>query len=483
VNELRKDPIINRWVIIDKERGRGPNGVHRPKMRPTEEFCAFCPGNESKMPPEILSYRTEGTFPNASGWLLRVVPDKLPVLQIEGELGEQTEGIFEKMNGIGAHELIIETPFHGTTMATLSEMSLAHVLWAYRDRLLDLQRDRRFRYMLISKSHGASNMASFLHSHSQLFALPIVPGHVREEWEGAQNYFSEKGRCAFCDIVTQEVSGGVRVITQSSRFIVLAPFASRVPFETWILPREHQCTFENMPSVDIGLLAGTLKNVLMRMDWALEQPPYEMVLHTSPVHEDSSQFYHWYLELTPRLSPVDIERRMGLAINPTPPEEAAHILRNAVEAREITEWDLFVCHASEDKDSIVRPLVQKMQEKGLTVWYDELSLKLGDSLSRAINKGLSSSRYGLVILSPAFFSKEWPRRELDGLLTQEMQGRKIILPIWHNINFEEVQRHSPILADRLAVSSSEGLDVIIHKLLDAMAESSYPSYARRREKG
>ena len=170
--------------------------------------CPFCPGNELKTPPEILAYGRNGASANTSGWNIRVVPNRFPALGIEGELDREGEGLFDKMNGIGAHEVIIETPQHQTTLAQLPQKSVEDVFWAYRDRMLDLKNDKRFRYVLIFKNHGEAAGASVEHPHSQLIALPIVPRRVREEVDNCWHYYDEKERCIFCDIIRQERDTG-----------------------------------------------------------------------------------------------------------------------------------------------------------------------------------------------------------------------------------------------------------------------------------
>jgi len=179
--ELRKDPITGRWVIISTDRGKRPNDFLRESVFPKPpQNCPFCPGNEGKTPPEILAYGRNGTGTNTPGWNIRVVPNRFPALGIEGELDREGEGLFDKMNGIGAHEVVIETPQHQTTLAQLPQKSIEDVLWAYRDRMLDLKNDKRFRYVLIFKNHGEAAGASVEHPHSQLIALPIVPRRVRD---------------------------------------------------------------------------------------------------------------------------------------------------------------------------------------------------------------------------------------------------------------------------------------------------------------
>jgi len=330
--ELRKDPIIGRWVIISTDRAKRPTDFARaaPLAR-SGSFCPFCSGNEAKTPPEILAYRGNGQGPNSPGWFVRVVPNKFPALGIEGDLNRQGEGLFDKMNGIGAHEVIIETPEHEATLASLSEKRVEDVLWAFRDRMLDLKKDKRFRYILIFKNHGSAAGASLEHSHSQLIALPIVPKRVLEEVDGSKNYYGYKERCIYCDIIQQEEDSGVRVIAENQDFLTIAPYAPRFPFETWILPKEHESAFENSQTHFYENLARALKNLVMRVDAVLEKPAYNVVLHTSPVVEANNDYYHWHVEMMPKLTSVaGFEWGTGFYINPTPPEEAAKFLREAV---------------------------------------------------------------------------------------------------------------------------------------------------------
>ncbi|MBV8208062.1 MAG: DUF4931 domain-containing protein, partial [Acidobacteria bacterium] len=202
--ELRKDPIVGRWVIISTDRAKRPTDFDRDQVKIKGGFCPFCPGHENKTPPEVLAYRPNPAERDTPGWTVRVVPNKFPALGIEGNLGRQAEGMFDRMNGIGAHEVVIETSDHSQTLATLPDKRVEDVLWAFRDRILDLKQDKRFRYILIFKNHGEAAGASLEHAHCQLIALPIVPKQVVEELEGAKEYFRYKERCIFCDIIQQE---------------------------------------------------------------------------------------------------------------------------------------------------------------------------------------------------------------------------------------------------------------------------------------
>ena len=328
--ELRKDPVTGRWVIIATDRARRPSDFsHEPVPPPGARFCPFCYGNEQKTPPEILAYRPEGGS-NGPGWSVRVVPNKFPVLGIEGELNRQGDGMFDRMNGIGAHEVIIETPDHNTNMAEMPEKQLEEVLYAYRDRILDLKRDFRFRYMVVFKNFGEAAGATLEHPHSQLIALPVIPKRVKEEVDGAKLYFDFKERCVYCDIMRQEETSGVRLVIETERFVAIEPYAPRFPFETWILPRRHESHFENSDPASLQNLAWVLRSTLRKMDRVLEHPAYNFILHSAPVQEAGMLSYHWHFEIIPKLTKVaGFEWGTGFYINPTPPEESAKFLREA----------------------------------------------------------------------------------------------------------------------------------------------------------
>ena len=226
--------------------------------------------------------------------------------------------------------MIIETPDHGKTLATMTEPEIERVLWAFRERVLDLKQDRRFRYILIFKNHGAAAGATLEHTHSQLIALPIVPDFVRDEVDGARRHFMAKERCVFCDIIRQEVASGQRVIHENADIVALSPYAPRFPFETWLLPKTHGARFEEAPRQAYESLARMLKAILQRMNRALETPPYNLIIHSAPFSEDTTDFYHWHVELMPKLTrTAGFESGTGFYINPTSPEEATQVLRSA----------------------------------------------------------------------------------------------------------------------------------------------------------
>jgi len=326
--ELRKDPIVGRWVIIATERAK------RPVTAKSDYFsgsgsCPFCEGNEINTPGEIIAYRNRDTKPNEKGWRVRVVPNKFPALQIEGELRKRGEGIYDMMNGVGAHEVIIDCPFHEVTITQLTEENIREILWVYRDRLVDLKKDPRFVYGMLFKNVGASAGASLEHSHSQLIVTPIVPINVWEEMTGALEFFNYRGRCIYCDMIHQELMTGKRIVLDTPNFLSFSPYASRFPFEVWIVPKKHTSHYENIQKTEVDELGTVLKTTLLKLETALQRPAYNYIIHTAPFDTQPLPHYHWHIEIIPRLTRVaGFEWGTGFYINTVAPEDAAQVLRD-----------------------------------------------------------------------------------------------------------------------------------------------------------
>ena len=330
--DLRKDPIVGRWVIIAHERARRPHDFKGDVQAAAEPHgvCPFCEGKEHETPPEVLSYRDRGTRPDSPGWRVRVVPNRFPALKIEGLLNKRGEGIYDMMAGVGAHEVIIENPRHVLSMAELDEENIREVLWVYRDRLVDLKRDSRFVHGMLFKNVGAAAGASLEHSHSQLIVTPIVPISVAEEMTGSLEFYKYRGRCIYCDMVHQEIATEKRVVLDTSHFTAFCPYASRFPFETWIVPKQHSSHYENIPKSGVDDLASVLRQVLKKLEIALDYPPYNYIIHTAPFDHLELTHYHWHLEIIPRLTKIaGFEWGTGFYINPVPPEDSARFLREA----------------------------------------------------------------------------------------------------------------------------------------------------------
>ncbi|MBI3920449.1 MAG: galactose-1-phosphate uridylyltransferase [Armatimonadetes bacterium] len=347
--ELRKDPIVDRWVIIAKERGQRPHDFKPEPASPGSGFCPFCSGHEGKTPAEVWAIRENGSAPNSEGWQVRVVPNKFPALAIEGGLDRQGLGMFDMMNGVGAHEVIVETPNHDWKVGDATEEELSKVLWAYRERLLDLQKDLRFRYCLVFRNYGQAAGASLAHPHSQLIAIAITPKRVKEELNAARDWYLEKERCIFCDVLRQELAMRDRVVLENDHFAVLSPFASRFPFEVNILPKRHSHDFTTMTDQESVSLARTLRETMKRIEVTLQDPPYNYVLHTAPNAGATAGppradrwttlecDFHWHIEIVPRLTKIaGFEWGTGFYINPVAPEQSTRFLQEAIIVEEET---------------------------------------------------------------------------------------------------------------------------------------------------
>ena len=336
MSELRKDPLIGRWIIISTERGKRPHDfVSAPQETIDGGDCSFCKGNEQMTHPEISALRPNKSKPNTPGWQVRVVPSDVALMQIEGEMGRRGKGMYDMMNGIGAHEIIIDTPEHIANIADLDEDQIAKVFGVYANRMKDLNGDDRIKYVLIFKNFGISAGASTIgHSHTQLIALPVNTRRVKEELLGARRYYEYRERCIFCDMIQQEIEAGARIIEKTDSFIAFTPFASRFPFEIMVLPLKHSCDFHT--SNDPKGLAKIMKSVMRRISIGLKCPPYNFIIHSAPFRRMTSAGhwktieydYHWHIEIMPRLTKVaGFEWGSGFYINPTPPEQAAEFLR------------------------------------------------------------------------------------------------------------------------------------------------------------
>ncbi len=330
MGELRRDPIVDRWVIVNLDEAGGPDSFEKENHALKQEaVCQFCPGREHQTPPEIEALRPSGGASNTPGWQARVVPNKFPVLRIEGDLDRRGLGIFDMSNGIGAHEIVIETPVHDKNLADFTNQEMHEVIKKYWHRCLALSGDKRFKYVLIFKNFGESAGASLEHPHSQIIALPMVPKYVLEELHGAKSYFDYRGRCIYCDMIGQEHSDKERMVAENKEFVVFCPYAPRYPFESWIVPKRHEAHFTGMTDVEQYSLGCILKETLFRMKSALANPSYNFFIHTSPVQYAYQVSYHWHIEVIPKLTRVaGFEWGTGFYYVPTAPERAAKFLRD-----------------------------------------------------------------------------------------------------------------------------------------------------------
>ena len=328
--ELRKDPMMRRWVVMAPDRAKRPMQSVQTPVSVGTDFDPFAEGNEASTPPEILAFRNPDSVANGPGWRVRVVPNKYPALQFEASLEISREGIYEMMNGLGTHEVIIECPHNETNLSRLGVDNVREVMAAYRDRMIDLKRDRRLAHALIFKNNGILAGASLPHSHSQLIASPVVPIAIWEEIQGALEYFNNQRRSIFDEMILQEVATGTRMVLDSPGFVAFCPYASRFPFETWVLPKEQCSHFENIRPESIDELGYVMKTVLGKQERVLDDPPYNYVLHSAPFDQLELPHFRWHFEIFPRLTRVaGFEWGSGFYINPVFPEDAAKRLRDA----------------------------------------------------------------------------------------------------------------------------------------------------------
>jgi UDPglucose--hexose-1-phosphate uridylyltransferase len=326
--ELRQNAATKEWVIIATERSRRPHDFRGPERAPSEESphspsCPFCPGNESMTPPEVFR------LPDGNGaWNVRVVPNRFAALVPEGSLQRKEQSFFRSMDAVGRHEVVIETPYHNQPIALADTRQVESALQGLRARYLALREDSRLRSILIFKNHGVAAGTSLEHPHFQIAATPIVPHQLRMWFREAAQYWDDTGRCVHCDMCDEELKDGRRIILQSPHFVVFHPFASRSPFETWLFPRRHSACYGHINDAELADLAVVLKSVLGKLYTALNNPAFNMILHTAPVPDEAEDYYLWHIQIILRLTnPAGFEMGSGMYINTALPEETAAFIR------------------------------------------------------------------------------------------------------------------------------------------------------------
>jgi UDPglucose--hexose-1-phosphate uridylyltransferase len=336
LNELRKDPLLGRWIAV-LSRSRPPSEYTQtvPRETANETSCILCPGREAETPKEIM--RSDYSPPADPGrkWATRVIANFEPVFTVEGDLGRRGEGMYDAMNGIGAHEIIIESPYHDVPPEDMGLDQMTRVVHTYRDRMADLEKDTRLRYTLIYKNYGRAAGAANAHPASCLVSTPVIPKRVKEELANAKQYFAYKERCIFCDIMREEMRTEKRIIIESRYYIAFCPYASKFAFETWLLPKRHDCAFQDIRAEELEDLAFVLSSVLKKLRALFPDLSYNYFLHSSPnrvIRKDHwhtlGEDFHWHLEIIPRfIRTTGFEWGSGFYILPTSPEDAAKYLR------------------------------------------------------------------------------------------------------------------------------------------------------------
>lgn len=334
---LRFDPTTRDWVIFAPSRARRPHELRgacpERTAEPPGKACPFCPGNERLTPPEIFRVPDRGSSKPAD-WRVRVVPNLFPALRIEEPTDGGTDGApsFRHRGGCGAHEVIIESPEHDTILAQQPVEQIEALLHTMRQRHNDLLRDPRFQMIVLFKNHGEAAGTSLRHPHCQLIATPVVPRLLRARLTIATDYFDMTGQCLYCVLRNDELEAGQRVIAQNTEFVAFLPYASHVPFETWILPRAHHASFGDITNSQLGPLAQLLKTVLQKLFRGLENPDYNLTINTVPRGDEDKNYFLWHIAILPRLTtPAGFELGSGMSINTVLPEEAAEYLRGVNE--------------------------------------------------------------------------------------------------------------------------------------------------------
>jgi len=337
MSELRQDPPTKRWVVLATERAKRPSdfasATPREEVPAHDPKCPFCPGNESRTPPELLAYRPDGGEPNGPGWQVRVIPNAFPALAPKGELVVESPFFFTRATGIGAHEVVVETPLHNHPPALMEVAEILQVIRAAAQRFLALSQDHRLSYIAFFRNKGKVAGCSLVHPHSQIIATPIAPTNIREEIEQARRYYDDRVGCVYCDLLEREKTEGKRVVADTGDFLIFEPFASRWPFETWIVPWRHAPILDPSDEHRLVALAQAFSTALRAIYKAADDPDYNLVLHEAPLRDSCEDYYHWHIEIVPRLStPAGFELGTGIWINTVMPEDAAEFLRQFVEA-------------------------------------------------------------------------------------------------------------------------------------------------------
>jgi len=329
LSEIRQDPTTKEWVIIASNRGKRPRYFMKKQQKrslpPYQPSCPFCRGNEHLSSKEILRYPAEGP-----DWRVRVITNKYPALVPQGSTQQREEiGFFTKMNGVGVHDVIVETPVHNRFIPLMEDQEVEELLTVYRERYNQLSREPRVKLITIFKNHGEAAGTSLIHPHSQLVATPIVSAELRQQFEVAIAHYNDTGRCLYQDIIDHELRVGERIVMDTEGFVVFHPFASRMPFETWIVPKRGQASFGSVPTKDLANLAQVLRITLLKLYLSLNDPDFNYAIHTAPVGDESKDYYHWHIRIMPRLTSIaGFEIGSGMYINAAFPEETADFIRN-----------------------------------------------------------------------------------------------------------------------------------------------------------
>ncbi|MGE5381780.1 MAG: DUF4931 domain-containing protein [Methylocystaceae bacterium] len=327
MGEIRKDMVRDQWVVVNLDRVVKPRDLPVPRLGKSEAiggFCPFCPGNEAITPPEWLAVRPQGSPPNSSGWDIRAIPNKFTAFSLLTAFTEADDGLNQYRSGFGDHEVIIESPEHGVEFHQHNLDRVSSVLQVVQTRFNDLTSDQRIKHIQIYKNRGLFAGASLHHSHLQLISLP----YATNQYQGAEKYYAVTGRCLWCDMLEREKQLNERIIAREKGYTVLAPYASRFSYETWIVPDEHQPDISRLDTEQLRNLGSLMLKTSGLLVDLLNNPSYNIVFNNGPVNVPHREPYHWYIEIFPRLIvQAGVEVATGMYMNPISPEWAAENMR------------------------------------------------------------------------------------------------------------------------------------------------------------
>ena len=326
---IRQDPTTKEWVIVATERAKRPDDFKKVKDSrfppPHDATCPFCPGYEAETPPELLRLLDH----KSHEWRVRVIPNKFAALSGRGEAIRREEGLlFREMEGVGFHEVIVETPLHNQMIPFMDTSHVEQILFACQSRYRTLREDPRIKNIMIFKNYGDRAGTSLEHPHCQLVATPVAPLLIRKKYEVAITHYDDTGRCLYCDLLDEERRVNTRLLFETEHFVVFHPFASRLPFETWIVPKRRQSSFGQVEGESLTDLARVLKKTLHTLYTALCDPDYNYIIHSSPTTDESKDYFLWHIQILPRLTTIaGFELGSGIFINTMLPENSAKFLR------------------------------------------------------------------------------------------------------------------------------------------------------------
>lgn len=333
MSEFRQNPLTGQWVIVAGERSRRPTMEPQNKARweapAYDAHCPFCPGNEVETPPTVFEMRDSS---GGEHWQVRGFSNKFPALGPDAASAAHTSSpLFLALPGRGEHQVLVETPVHNRFAASRTEREMVRLMEAYQQRHLSLMEEPWVEYVLVFKNHGQEAGTSQEHPHSQIIASPIMPDSVHRRGELAHEHYRRNKTCLMCQVVEEEARAAWRVVFQEQQFIVFNPFAASRPAETWIVPTEHQASFAQASGEDVTGLASVLLKALKKLSVGFGDPDFNYVLHTSPKSAENQhpEYWHWYLQIIPRMSTTaGFELGSGIFINTMPSEQTAAIMRD-----------------------------------------------------------------------------------------------------------------------------------------------------------